>query len=476
MGLRTHAGGLILVFLGLGPHGHAAEAVRIGQEPVPAAAPPESKRVAARGGGLELSFDELDTLLLARHGGALEGRQALRELLERRVLERLAASEKVEISAAKLNQRWKELDQATREQGEGGLEQYLAESKVDPAVFRELLRLSLVQEVLARRALGIPEPDPVTPEQQTMWLAGVLEERGYAELPRPWAEGVVARCGDAEVTTAAFAEHLRDTVSEEALRSACHELLLERRIRARMPDLAPEAFERAVTDEIDRRRADAEANPEYKGLPFEQLLAARGLTLEQLKGDPAIRIAALSQLWAARSLRDEDLRAAYESERESYDGRFGEGVAVAMLQLNAAERANQLVPRTFEEAEQELVELRARIGGIEDFMRLAREKSEHVASKSKGGQLGVLTRGSTLLPPEVRDEVFRTLETKEGNTSGTILGPLRAQGACLLLCLGARRPAPTWEEMSAEVARDLRRRFLDDCLARESVELWRDET
>src|SRR4029450_12719886 len=126
----------------------------------------------------------------------------------------------------------------------------------------------------------------------------------------------------------------------------------------------------------------------------------------------AIHIAALSQLWAARSLHDEDLRAAYEGEREFFDGRFGEGVAVALIPLNAAENKNALVPRTFEEAEQELTALRARIGGIEDFQRLAKEKSEHLASKARGGQLGVLTRASTLLPPEVRDDVFALLDSK----------------------------------------------------------------
>jgi hypothetical protein len=430
---------------------------------------------AARAGGLELSFADLDALLLARHAGAPEGRGALRELLERSVLEKVAAEERVEITPAQLNARWKELDQATREQGvDGGLPEYLEQNGVDPELFRSLLRLSLAQEVLARRGLGIPDGDPITPEQQTMWLEGVIEERGYEELPRPWKD-VVARCGDATITRDDYAAMLRDRVSEDALRSAAHEILLERRILARMPDVAPDVIERAATEEIARRRADAEANPEYKGLAYEQLLGARGLTIESLQRDPAIRIAALARLWSERNLRDEDLRTAYESEREEFDARFGEGVAVAILHLNAAENKNPLVPRTFEEAEQELVALRARIGSSEDFLRLAKEKSEHVASKPKGGQLGVLTRRSTLLPSDVRDEVFRALDAKGGDATGTILGPLRLQGGCILVCLGARRPAPTWEEMSVEVGRELRRRFLDGCLTRAEVKLWRDE-
>ncbi len=460
-------------------------AERAAQDVVPVAAPAQEEqaatalatggRVAARGGGLELSFAELDELLLSRHGGAPEGREALRELLERRVLEKLAVSEKVEVSQARLNERWKELDEATRDQGGGSLVELLASTRVDPVVFRELLRLSLVEEILSRRALGIPEKDPITAEQQEMWLQGVLDERGHEVLPRPWKDGVVARSGDAVVATTDFAILLRERVSEEALRSACHELLLEKRLLARMPDLASEALDRAVADELERRRAEAQANPDYKGLPYEQLIAARGLTMELLRTDPAIHIAALSQLWAARSLRDEDLRGAYQSEREFFDGRFGEGVAVAMIHLNAAENKNALVPRTFDEAEQELVALRARIGGIEDFQRIAREKSEHLASKARGGQLGILTRDSTLLPPEVRDEIFAALDSQPGDRSGTILGPRRIQGACILLCLGARRPTPTWEQMAPEVARELRRRFLEESMPRDRVKIWQDE-
>jgi hypothetical protein len=341
------------------------------------------------------------------------------------VVQELARSEGVEITDARLNERWLELDEETREQGiEGGLGEYLKQNTVDPVEFRRLLRLSMVQESLARSALGIPPDGPITSEQQIAWLREVVAERGLETVAPPWEEGVVARCGELIVTPSELASELRLRLPDESLQDSCFELLLERRIRERMPDLSTEALGRAVEAEIQRRKAEAEANPEYQGLSYPQLLAARGLTLDVVRRDPAVRSAALSRLWVERGFDDAELRAVYESERPEFDGRFGEGVAVAMIQLVAGDRTNTLVPRTYEEAERELTGLRTRIGGTEDFLRLARETSEDLGGRlgpgNKGGEVGIVTRLAGNLPASLRVAIFELLDSRQGDVSGPI--------------------------------------------------------
>ena len=210
---------------------------------------------------------------------------------------------------------------------------------------------------------------------------------------------------------------------------------------------------------------------EYKGFP---IAGVGDLATAGLRNDPAIRVAALAHLWIDRSHTEEDLRAVYAAERELFDGRYGSGVEARVLLLNAARYKNDLNPRTFEEAEAELEELRGRIDAPEDFERLAREHSEDPRTRASGGSIGVVAAGSPGVPAELREAIFAALEEHPGDVDGMLLGPLRLQGGCVLVQLGERRPAPTWEEMSTHVHRELRRRFLSEALAPDSVVTWRD--
>ena len=56
-----------------------------------------------------------------------------------------------------------------------------------------------------------------------------------------------------------------------------------------------------------------------------------------------------------------------------------------------------------------------------------------------------------------------------------IIGPVRNKSGAVLLWLGDRRPAPTWNEMKENVHRDLRRVFLEEVLPKSSVRTFRDK-
>lgn len=476
-GDRTWAAATVLCLLGPLAEGvpfHPPQA-----DATPASAPSErlGDDLAAYAAGSELGFAELDEHLLVRFGMGQDGRTALRQLLELRVLEELALEHGIDLSDAAVNRRWAELDKEVRESGVAdGLKEYMAQNEVDPQVFREHLRLALVQEVLTRRALGIPEGGPLTGEQQTMWLEGVIKGRGYSEEPPPWTDGVVARCGGVVLHSDELANQLRSVLPDDTLTESCYLLLLEKECRRRMPDVSDEALARAVETEIARRRETAKDNPEFQGVPYEELLGAQGLSIDAVRRDPAIRVAALAHLWVDRSHPADALQAAYESERAFFDGRFGEAVETRILLLNAARFKNDLNPRTFEEAEAELTKLREKIGGPEDFARLAREQSEDVQSRELGGNIGLVTRESPGIPTAIRKAVWSEVDEAGGDSAhGHVLGPLRIQGGCVLVCIGVLHRAPVWEDMAEHVHRELRRRFLEDTLPRGSVITWRDE-
>lgn len=466
-----------------------AAAAALGLAAAPPAVPPAPAQAgsaaqlecAARAPGATLSWERLDQLLVDRWAMSPEGRDTLRHLLRAHVLDRLAAEAGLVIGDAAVDERVRELERQVRSAGEApDLGQYLRENHLSEDVFRTFLRRGMVQEALARRALGIPGDRPVPPEQQEMWLDQILEQRGTSMPPPPWPDGVAARCGDLTVSAADYRFHLRTQLPAEDVREACFQLLLLSRIEERMPDLAPEAAQRAVQAEIDRRRAEVAADPRYQGASYEQLLAARGSRLDRLPHDPAVRVPALAELWVDRTHGEDGLRRAYREERAWFDGRFGPAVRARAIFLRAARLTNPLNPRSFEEAQARLQELAQEVQGEDSFAALAGVHSEDPESREHGGDIGPVTRADPRLPDEVCAALFdRAQALAAGAPDGrspraAVVGPLQTPGGSVLLWAGELREAPPWEEMRGHVRRELERRFLEECLARESVTTFLD--
>ncbi len=447
--------------------------------PLAVARPPQAPAttlpadVAASAQDVALSWKDLDALVLDRHGASEVGRQALNHLLRAKLLDRLAADSKLAIGPEPVQKKWTELEGELRRSGQAAsLPEYLRANRVTEARFREFLRLGIVQETLARAALGVPANRPVNGEQQEMWLDQIVQQRGTQFLPTPFDGGVAARCGDLEVRVPEFLEHLKQQVADEDLREDCFQALLARRARMRMPDLSDEALARALDLEVERRRVTTERDPGLQGAKFEQVLASQGLTLEVLRRDPAVAIAALSDLWVERQFGEEGLRRTYAAERAWFDARFGEARELRVLFLRGSLARNELNPRTFEDAEKELARLRAQVKNAADFERLAKLRSEDGGTRERGGLLGFVNPGETAVPSELRTAVF----SGPTNEAEHCVGPVRlaSPSGAALVWVGAVRPSPGWDEMRGRVYNELRRRFLDECLKPTDVVTYLD--
>ncbi|MCC6408260.1 MAG: peptidylprolyl isomerase [Planctomycetes bacterium] len=430
--------------------------------------------IAARGRDSELGFAEFDRLMLARHGEGETGRAALKHLLNARVLDALAKEAKLVLGEHDVQKRLDQIEKDIAASGEkGGLSAYLKSNGISLATFKEFLRLGIIQETLARRALGIPEGKPVSGESQELWLDQVMGARGVDYPAPPWPDGVAARCGDVSVTVDAFAAHLRLQVDRATLREDCFQALLAKRLRARLPALTDAAVERAVDTELARRRAEFAADPKNQGLSYEQAAAATGIRPESLRDDPAVRAAALAHLWVDTTWGADGLKRVYQDERAHFDGRYGEAYRVRILFLRAAVLKNQLNPRSFEEAERELGLLRAEIKSEADFKRLAATRSEDVPTRDKEGLFDWITRGDERLPGDARSAIFRDGSPLADDRR--LVGPVRSSGGVLLIWVGDRRAPPPWETMASYVHRELRKRIMDEALVPADVNTFLEE-
>ena len=423
-----------------------------------------------------VTFEELNDLIIWRDGNGPNGEAALRQLLELRVIQSKGRASGIDITDAMLKDRFTDLDAEAKAAGSpGGLADFIAAQGVALDQFLEYLRISMIHEALTRKALGLPSDAEVTGDQQQIWLAQELKNRGYEQKPHPFDEGVVCISGDVIITRKEFGDHLRSQVDDPDEREACYLILLERAVRARMPEVTAEGANKALDREIERRSAEAEANPDYQGVTYERLLEAKGLSIEAVRRDPAIRAAALAHEAVDRRHDEASLREAYEAERKAFDGLFGEAVELSILFKNAVESEDNVLVPSFRKVEQELREMKAAIAGPEDFVRVLELHSQDKTTRERGGFLGMITRaGSATELEPLRSAAYAVVDANPEKAAGTIIGPIRIENGVILGLIGARSPAPTWAEMKVNVHRELRRRFLAETLDRKSIATYVD--
>lgn len=432
---------------------------------------------AARYQGTTVSFEEFDALLLGRYALAKVGREARRHLLELQVIDAIAAEQGLKATEEEIQAMRDGIEKdvvATRTAK--SIEEWLEREGVSEAEFMEKLRLAVLQQTLARRALGIPEDQPISGEQLEMWSEEAIATRELTEHPAPWADGVLVTGAGVRVTRDEFLLFLRTRLGSELTRDCLTELLLVKRMRERMPDLSPKTLDEAVAAEIAGRAGEVTKDPKYQGLSYQQLLESQGILWESWPTDPAILVSALARLWVERKYDEESLRQLYEDQREKFDSEYGEAVETWVILLNARRVPDGIVTRTFQAAEKELYELSLKITSHTDFQARATRLSEHQATRSQNGRLGWVTRQAKAGPSPAREAIFKALDSgayqpgAPENSKARLLGPIRTSTGVLLLWLGKRRPKPSWTTMVRHVRAEVRQDFATSSLT--AREVW----
>ena len=436
-------------------------------------------RVVARGRGLTLSRDEIVPVLLDRFAMAAPGRDLLKLLMSSKVLDQIGREEGLTISDEVITRRWREIDQQVRAGGsEEGIEGEIAARGISPAEFRDYLRLQLLQEELTRRALGLSADAMVSPDMQEVWLGETLAKRGHRDLPPPWANGVVSECGDIQVTTAELGNELLSKLDDTDVRETAWHMLLLESLEKRMPDLSAEARLGVLKKELERRRlkAETQAARQGQGVSFEEILKARGTSLDALARDPSVAIAALTRLYVDRNEGEDGLKRTFHAERDYFEGRFGTALRTHAIFLIAGEFKNEFVTRTFQEADAEIGKLRDQIKSLEEFRAFATRYSEDPGSRAKSGELGWVPRSGPGFPVELASALFDyydglPADAKVLPAGGTMIGPVRFESGSALLHVSSIRPTPGWEEMRDIVHEELRRRLIEDLMPVDAIEV-----
>ncbi|MCI0588609.1 MAG: peptidyl-prolyl cis-trans isomerase [Planctomycetes bacterium] len=375
--------------------------------------------VAARLGPHALTFERFHAYLAGRFEGTEEGEAAQRQATRCRIVEAEARARGIAVPAEAIRARRAELDAQLRAAGQEGVEANLRTNGIGSAEFDGLLRLALLHEAVVRSETGIGEKEPVSQEALEKWLEERLAKAPPAGSP----------------SSEEFGRSLRHLLGPARVRELLLEALtwqlVEERARATGISPRPQDFDA----EIERRRSRVAEDPKYMGASLEDILRATGRSVEALRRDPRTRTAVLLDLLVERTFPPERLAEQFERERARLDAAHGEGRRASILFLRAAASPTPQVPRTFEGAEAELRALAGRCADLAAFAEAARTRSEDEASKTSGGDLGVLHRGDAHLDPMLLEAAFRA-------AVGKTEGPVRLKdGAALLFVREKVAPA-----------------------------------
>lgn len=213
----------------------------------------------------------------------------------------------------------------------------------------------------------------------------------------------------------------------------------------------PENIAQAATNLFIRRAMADKAQAE--GLAADPLVAAA----LQIARDKVLSDALLSKIDKANTLSDAAADGLARNIFRAKPERFNASEEVQIRHI--------LIAAKDENAREKAEKLLAELKSGADFAKMAAERSADPGSAAKGGDLGLFSRGRMV--PEFEEASFAL--QKPGDLSGLV----QTQFGYHILQLVARKPAGprTYEEVRAELLKEVRENVLKDARAAEALKV-----
>jgi len=328
---------------------------------------------------------------------------------------------------------WQQLQEQFRAAGRRA-EDFPAVRNSDRDQLFDYLAVQIAQERLVRAELGLGPKEAVGPDMLKLWLQEERRKHHVVVDPEQLPAGSCARIGDQELPMVDLGFLLLRT-SEDAERDRfVGQLVYLRSIESLAQREGVQLTDQDLDAAIEQRRDDVARDPRYRGVPFEQMLKAEGLTIAALRERRVFRGQVLLGKLADRRFPDAVLQAELAAERQAVLDMVGPRRHLGLIFLRALEEPNALVPRDFPAAEQALRQIHERLAK-ETFANVASIESEHSQTKQRGGDAGWHRRRSDELPEAVLAAAF-ALDT------GTVSDPIRTEEGVYLVKVLDVDPTP----------------------------------
>lgn len=365
-----------------------------------------------------------------------EGQEAIQFLVNAALIELEASAQGVTVSEAEVDATLKELARQFEAQGKD-FGQMLERRGYSPEDYREQIATGLLHRKLTQKALGRDQVDGAMTE---LWSEDARDRHEVITDPERLPPGVVARVDGKAIGLRTLGELLMRTQGSASKEERIRKVVAREIIKAQAEDRSLRLSIEEIDAEIERRRAEVEANPRYAGVPFEKLLESLGHSVSTLRASPDFRAQILLKRLVELDHPRERLVRELRENRAAVLLQHGARRQLEVLFLRAAETPTEFVPRTFEEAESRMETLREGIVAGAPFGTVARLNSDDPGTKARDGALGWRNRADAILPSAVMEAAFAA-------EIGGLTPAIRGDDGVYLVRVAAVEPPPTDGEL-----------------------------
>lgn len=365
---------------------------------------PEGAVASYQSGG-ETQFVPEDALALElaqRERLRERGQLALEHIVHRELVARAAETAGISATREEIDAEVRKVEKQLEAHGQS-LASFLREKAISRAAFeQDYIALSIVHEKLVVATAGLRSRAQVSQELLKLWLEEARTKANVETDATKLGPGIVARVGKRQLSLTDLGDVLLQNASDTTRQRYVQQIV----IRALIDQAARENQISVSSEEIDaevlRRRKLIEADPAFRGIPYEQLLQSQGTTVEALRESPVLRAQVQRQKLGDVLFSTNALTAELEADRSRVLRDHGARRFLNVILIRAMEEPNQFVQIDFDQAATAAAAVRKRIAeeGM-SFATAARIHSDDPESKVKGGAVGLHGHDSDELPKKV---------------------------------------------------------------------------
>lgn len=397
-------------------------------------------------------------LEIARHLRRRDrGPQAVEQLIGAHLTRQIAQRRNLLPTEAEVRAFWRELQDQLRASGRRP-EEFAAVRNTSEAQWLADLAVQMAQERIVRAELGLSPKERVSGDMLELWLKETRRQARIVDDPDLLPPSVAVRIDGVDVPMLELGMLLLRTAEDDERERFVRQVVYLHVLEAAAREAGIRLTDADLDDALRKRRDEVARDERYRGVTFDSMLQAQGLSAAALRELRTFRARVLLERLAAVRFPTAALAAEIATNRQHVLDRVGPRRRLGVLFLRALAEPNALVPRSHEEARRLLAAARERLAR-ETWDDIVRSDSDHGPSRLSGGDLGWHTRASTRLPEALLAAAFAL--PVDG-----ISEPLCADDGCYLVKVLDADAEPSDAELLARwrdwKAQELSQRLFDE--------------
>lgn len=363
-----------------------------------------------------------------------QGRQGAEHLVNSALVRMEAEEKKLMPSPTEVEAWWKAMQDRIRAAGRKPENLPVVRNTPHAELMRDFAN-QLAHERLVRAELELRPTEEVSSDLLRLWLKEARDRRTVVDDPDQLPVGAVASIDGSEIPMVDLGRLLLRTSDVEEREKFIRQVVLLSSLEQMARTQGIEVSRKDLEQELERKRREAEGDPRFGGLGFDQLLKSQGSSPQLLVQSRVFRGQVLQRKLAEKLHPDDKLTAELAANRAALLDQAGPRRHLATIFVRALEEPNALITKDFAAATAQLEKARKRIVDGEEFDTVARIETEDTGGKVRGGDRGLCFRRQPGLPEEVLAAAFAMQE-------GELSQPIRAEEGVHLVKVLEVEPVP----------------------------------